>query len=428
MICRREVAGHNLESSLKTMIVSSRFRPKAAMFSVVVCLSVCLAGSALAVRPKERRLHGRFELMRELASPRLNGPVVPWLRQSLNHELLFSGFAPEQIGRGQDWLTIALDRPLPEFPGNNYFRMPGAWASDTQCLMELAQEGVRFELAHPTNGITTPVILLESELGGVLYTDYFRRKRAVPMDCRLALSLARAGAVMRRLGVTEILWSSVYRPVLPDPDKIPENGYNMHQQALAIDVLGVRFGERMFLVSDHYERGLGRQSQRSCVGRPITRQGLLLRMLVCDLDASDLFSSILTPDFDDGHWNHFHMAVYHPRDRWKRRFKRTVLMEVDIHSIPDWAASRPMRADPTRKRWEEVASRPWPVVRRWLSEELAESVARFRARQDAPRKSPAKEIGEDWLSRGFNALVSQEKRNLLGRAFADLLDSLENAF
>lgn len=332
---------------------------------------------------------------------------------------------PDPPADGLDWLQ-PLDGGLAAEPDRAFFRYPDAWASDTQCLVGLLQEGVRFELLAPVPGIGTPVRLLQDHLGGVLYRDYFRRKRPLPMDCRLAMSLVRAGAVLRRLGVTEVIWSSTYRPVLPDPEKVPEEGYNMHNQGLAIDIRGFRFGTRRVTVAEHYERGLGTEQDESCVGNPVTRNGLLLRMLSCDLDSSDLFSVILTPDYDAGHWNHFHMSVFHPKDRWRRRHKRTVLLEVDLNALPGWALGRPKRSEPELRRWEETAAQAWPKQYEWLHEQLQEDVARFLARRKP--EAPPPEEPEDWLEKGFRWMVPAPHRALFGKALSSLADTLEKVY
>lgn len=356
-----------------------------------------------------------------------NAEVVHWLgpRIPIPFSVDTLGTVDQDPPReGLDWLEPAGQ--LGPEPPRAAFRYPGKWASDTQCLVELLQEGVAFELLPPTPGIGTPVRLTDDHLGGVLYRDYFKRKRPLPVDCRLALSLARAGAVLRRLGVTEVIWSSTHRPVLPDPEVVPEDGYNMHNQGLAIDIRGFRFGTRTVTVAEHYERGLGFQRDDTCVGKPLTKRGLLLRMLVCDLDGSDLFSAILTPDYDTGHWNHLHIAVFHPNNHWRRRHKRTVLLEVPLNAIPGWAMSRPRRSEPELRRWEEVAQRSWPAEYEWLHKELQEGVARYTARrQPAPTQLDGQ---EDWLHKGFRWMVPRPHRTLLGKALSSLADTLEQVY
>jgi hypothetical protein len=252
---------------------------------------------------------------------------------------------------------------------------------------------VEFELSGPVNGIATPVSLRSWEIGGIEYVDYFDEQRNRHIDCRLALALARLGPVLKNVGVTHVIWSSAHRPLL-DPSHPPPEGYDKHSQGLAIDIHGFIFeGGVRVSVADHYEKGLGYQRDSCCLGRPLTRQGLLLRLVVCRMDESDLFQEILTPDYDAGHWNHLHVATFHPLDEWRRRHKQTALLEVGIERIPGWAIRRPVRSRPSRRLWELAAVKPWPRGYEWLREELRER-ALARARRTASLEE-GRQLGVD---------------------------------
>jgi hypothetical protein len=290
------------------------------------------------------------------------------------------------------WSEATIDPAGP--PDPKLLERPAPWGSDLACLSELAAEGVEFEVSGPQNGIATPIRVHTWRFGGIEYVDYFRAQKNRHLDCRLALALARLGPVLRNIGVTKVIWSSAHRP-LADPHHLPSGGYDKHNQALAIDIHGFVFkGGLRASVADHYEKGLGFQRDASCLGHPLTRQGLLLRLVACRMDASDLFQEILTPDYDAGHWDHFHVATFHPRDRWRRRHKRTALLEVDLQHIPGWAIERPRRARLQAARWMQAAALEWPSEYAWLAAEL-ETRAQQRALRNlwaaktARRRSPS---------------------------------------
>ncbi len=266
-------------------------------------------------------------------------------------------------------------------------RFPGEPGSDLLCLAELLDTSMDFDYTGPVEGVTTPIYINRWVFGGVEYTDYFQEQRNRHMDCRLALALTRVGGVLKSLGVTQVIWSSAYRP---PARQAREHGYEKHNLGIAIDIHGFVFaGNMRVMVADHYEKGLGFQRDHLCHGRPLTREGFLLRLIACRLDSSDLFAEILTPDYDAGHWNHFHMAVFHPLDRNRRRHKNTALIEVPLNSIPGWAMARPPRSDPERELWVETAKTPWPEDYEWLRENLKNRWTRWK--EQNPHADP--EIG-----------------------------------
>ncbi len=247
---------------------------------------------------------------------------------------------------------------------------------DLDCLADLIEAGLDFQVGPASPGIKTPVTVTTWNLGGVRYVPYYPDQHLTQMDCRLVRTLVRAGPVLRSVGVREVVWSSAYRP----PDRAQILGakpYNKHTEGLAIDIHAFRFGGKIQAdVARNYEKGLGFQRDASCLGRPDTQEGFLLRLVACRLDASDLFQEILTPDYDSDHWNHFHLAVFRPKET--RRHKRTALLEVPLEKIPGWALTRLGHARPDLEIWKDVARLPWP-----------KGYGRLAARVLAPDRSSA---------------------------------------
>lgn len=234
---------------------------------------------------------------------------------------------------------------------------PGAPGSDSGCLALLAVEGLTFELAGAVEGIATPVRLTSTDIGGVRYRSYYLGPTPWVFDCRLALALIRAAPVLRANGVTEVIFASHYRPSW---GTLRKGQYHFHAQGLAIDIKGFTVGSGVCLdVARDYEPGLGFMDAASCLGRPLTPKGLLLRKIACDLDEADVFESILTPDYDEVHWNHFHFSAFHPQQRSLVRPRGTALAEVPLDALPDWALGRRLQQQVEARHWDRVAARPF---------------------------------------------------------------------
>ncbi len=245
---------------------------------------------------------------------------------------------------------------------------PAAPGSDVICLSLLAAEGQAFVEADPTEGIATPVKIPDAGIGGVSYRYFYSGKKPRIIDCRLALALIRAAAVFRANGVAEVVFLNHYRPSF---GRFAPGQYNFHSQGLAMDVWSFKTRSGLeLIVRRDYEIGLGFVDPHSCLGRPMTMKGMMLRKIACDLDASDAFEAILTPDYDAQHWHHYHLSAFHSQQRSGLRPRGTALLEVPITDLTAWALTRSTRQRPELRRWDDVAARPWPEKHLWIREKL----------------------------------------------------------
>jgi hypothetical protein len=195
------------------------------------------------------------------------------------------------------------------------------------CRDALAELGVEFEPAR-RRGVVDAVAI-RGPLGGVTYVGYGGDPLVI--DCTLAFSLARAGQFLLAFGVEKAIYSSAYSRRSIRGTSRPSR----HSYGLAIDVhsLELRGGETIAL-RDDYEQGLG--DHLDCVGAPLTRPGAILRALDCALRHSGLFRSVLAPDFDADHYNHFHLDAL----PWRERVDRDPAAPLTA----GWAAVEPARA------------------------------------------------------------------------------------
>jgi hypothetical protein len=174
-----------------------------------------------------------------------------------------------------------------------------ARADAAVCLDALDDLGVRYERVS-RKGIRTGVEV-KSDLGGVEYRGY--DKAPLVLDCSLVYSLAVSGRFLAAAGIVSVTYSSSYQR----RNIRGTNRPSKHSYGLAIDVHTLHTEDETFSVTDDYEQGLG--DNVDCIGEPLTKTGAVLRRINCQLVRSELFRIVLTPDYDAGHYNHFHIEA-----------------------------------------------------------------------------------------------------------------------
>ncbi len=179
-----------------------------------------------------------------------------------------------------------------------------------ECIRELRDRGIDFREEPPTRGVSIPVRLL-GPLAGVSYrTDLSDRERKnTPWeiyDCRLVLSLADFSEILAKHGVREVRIFSAYRP---PPQNGGDQGSKRHQAALAVDVRTLKkdTGEELVVLDDFDQNpGVEPCSEAREPSDPAAKE---LHAITCETARAHLFNSILTPNFDERHRNHFHLEV-----------------------------------------------------------------------------------------------------------------------
>ena len=184
-----------------------------------------------------------------------------------------------------------------------------------ECLAELRDRQIPFVREAPKRGVKIPV-RLTGKVAGVLYrTDFPDAERAnVPwevFDCRLVLSLDDFGESLRAHSISEVRIFSAWRP--PAKTWPMDEWGRRHEGALAIDVRELRKDTGEVLnVLDHFHGRLG-ATQCSASGpglqslaSPADRE---LHEIVCAAADAHIFNSILTPNYNLAHKNHFHLEL-----------------------------------------------------------------------------------------------------------------------
>ena len=212
----------------------------------------------------------------------------------------------------------------------------------TACFAELDRRKVVYEKVDVAPGVMAPLRLPEG-VGGVTYRTLLPREqgRSSPwevFDCRLALSLVDLSKILEAHGIDEVVMFSAWRPPAKSwpKDKLAVR----HPGGLAIDIM--RFGrdappppdeptagaggeapaasaargdgaaERQWLNVEHHFHGrIGDTTCGDGASPPTesTPEAVELRAIVCEVAAARIFTSILTPNYNEPHYNHFHFDL-----------------------------------------------------------------------------------------------------------------------
>jgi hypothetical protein len=181
------------------------------------------------------------------------------------------------------------------------------------CLTEIAKRGI--DARADTNawpGIETPMRLASALNGVYFHTDLATSERAHSpyelFDCRLLLALHDFTKLLRAEGIDEAVLSSSYRP---NPALGDEPG-RRHAGGLAVDLHRFKLEEgRWIKVDQDFHGRIGAKVCGTHAPKPVppSSEAELLRRLVCGASEQRLFQSILTPNYDPPHRNHFHLEL-----------------------------------------------------------------------------------------------------------------------
>jgi hypothetical protein len=201
---------------------------------------------------------------------------------------------------------------LSHAPGSRAERY--AALSPTACLAELSQRGIAFTREPPTRGVEIP-IRVTGKVGGVLYrTDFPDRERSkVPweiFDCRLVLALDDFGEVLRAHSIVEARIFSCWRP--PSKTWPMDEWGKRHEGALAVDLRELKKDDGSALnILDQFHGQLGATlcGADAVPPSPDSPEARELHEIACAAVDSHLFNSVLTPNYNPPHKNHFHLEL-----------------------------------------------------------------------------------------------------------------------
>jgi hypothetical protein len=188
-----------------------------------------------------------------------------------------------------------------EVPGANWSVNPAqVWSirREERCLSAL--DKAKIEYLPVAREISTPVATLvqlgTSPIGGVSFISA-HLDRQVEVSCELATRLPALARILKAHGVRSVLVNSSYR----DQPRM-----SFHTFGLALDIAGFQMRRDLLVVAKHFEVT---PDAYTCDAQPSTPEGKILLAIACDLARSQLFSSVLTPNYNSGHRDHFHLDL-----------------------------------------------------------------------------------------------------------------------
>jgi hypothetical protein len=214
--------------------------------------------------------------------------------------------------RAPKYAPHAQQLPLKHAPGSR--AEVYAALSPSACIAALNERHIAFAREAPKRGVEIPV-RLTGRVGGVLYrTDYPDGERAsLPwevFDCRLVLSLDDFAEILRAHSVAEVRIFSAWRP--PAKSSPMTEWGRRHEGALAVDVRELRkdTGEVLNILEQfHGKLGDAQCTPSAPPPNPDTPEARELHEIVCAAADAHIFNSILTPNYNLPHKNHFHLEL-----------------------------------------------------------------------------------------------------------------------
>lgn len=166
------------------------------------------------------------------------------------------------------------------------------------CLERLAYMGVSFAtIGHVfSTPVPAPGIVTKPIEGVSFVSDH--EGGLVIISCELAARLYGLAVTLKPLGVTEVRIMSAYR----DHPKTSFHGFG-----LALDIASfVVGGTKVLVVARDFEVT---PNSRTCEASPKTESGKSLLAIACAIAKSNDFSTIITPNYNQGHHDHFHIDI-----------------------------------------------------------------------------------------------------------------------
>jgi len=181
--------------------------------------------------------------------------------------------------------------------------------TDTSCHAMLDALGLDWEPTGATRGVTDPV-RVQPDIRGVHYRYISRETgRAMLMGCSLAPRLAALSDMVREYGIDEIVHIGIYNYRCiggGDPDS-GDCTPSQHAHAHAIDIheFGLAESDEAYNVETDWVITGG----PVCPGSPLSTADRVLHEIACRMFSEDIFHIILTPNYNAGHRNHYHVDL-----------------------------------------------------------------------------------------------------------------------
>ncbi len=232
------------------------------------------------------------------------------------------GYKCAQLPRYNDPATVKYAC----VPGNGGFS--GNWCHDQLTKRGISWSPAKNPMGTP-KGFSTKLcnipdaVWVGPTIKGINYRGSTATKTPskIMVRCPMALALADMADAMAGKNVTDIIHYGTYNCRVISGTKT----VSQHGTANAIDIAGFKFksGDVYWLLK-HWEKG---------VTKPKTAAGSFLRWFADTMHAKKVFNIILTPEYNAGHANHFHVDLTPNADYLKD--------ELPSDSEPHWCEGHP---------------------------------------------------------------------------------------
>jgi hypothetical protein len=163
-----------------------------------------------------------------------------------------------------------------------------------ECLYFLNAAGVPHEILDPQEGLMVPV-----KITGAVDGVSFTQTQDLVMECEMAATLPALAAILARHDIVEVGILSSFRP---------DSTYSFHSVGLALDInwlRSTRYMRSMWLKTDYQEF----PEEYTCSSQPTTPMAKTLQAVACDMWDARIYNTVLTPNYNEGHDNHFHIDL-----------------------------------------------------------------------------------------------------------------------
>ncbi|MFC1641357.1 extensin family protein [Myxococcota bacterium] len=176
------------------------------------------------------------------------------------------------------------------------------------CRAELKRRRLPFKRdRRPTPGVASAQ-RFTGPIQGVKFVTPGKNSPFGVLDCRLALALAELAPVLAEHGVAEVHIGSMYRR----GSRLARTGRpSQHGHGLAADIAAFRLTDgRWLAVEENWQAQIGDPpcGPDTHVIQPSELE-VKLRNMVCDIARRRLFHTILTPNYDAAHRDHWHLDI-----------------------------------------------------------------------------------------------------------------------
>lgn len=186
-------------------------------------------------------------------------------------------------------------------------------------LLDLYQ--IHWDDAAASPGIEKPVSL-QMPLNRInyRYVEFDAIRSNLYLDCELALALVRANPLYLQKEVSTVIDFGVYNYRCIGGEGIPPDcprGISAHSNGKAIDVFGYELEDSaVYNIEDEWI--IDEDDTPTCDATTEPGPNQWLHELVCEQTKRGIWNTVLTPNFNNAHRNHFHLDLKEGNDFTKK--------------------------------------------------------------------------------------------------------------